>query len=144
MLLLTMVAALAAPAVARPCSGSEPRSADAVRAAEDHWVHLLETHDAAGLACLLAPDFTDSNWAGQRIPRAHILAALPHRPDNSLTLSDIEVTLHGDIGIVRGLNRQTDAAGKSAGTVRFTDIFLYRDGRWQAVSAQETPVRAGQ
>ena len=142
MLLLTMVAALAAPAVVRPCSGSEPRGAGAVRAAEERWVHLLETRDAAGLACLLAPDFTDSNWAGQRIPRAQVLAALPHRPDNFLTLSDVEVMLHGDIAIVHGLNRQTDAAGKPAGAVRFTDVFLYRDGRWQAVSAQETPVRA--
>ena len=144
MLLLTMVAALADFPAARPCPGPDPRTEAAVRATEDRWVHLLETRDAAGLGCLLAPEFVDSNWAGRKVPRAQVLEALPHRPDTSLALSEIDVMLHGDIAIVHGLNRQTDAAGKHAGTVRFTDIFLYRERRWQAVSAQETPVRAMQ
>ena len=121
--------------------GREARSEAAVLAAERHWVRLLETRDAAGLACLLGFEFTDINWAGQSIPRAQVLAALPHRFAVRLDLSDMTVLLHGDVAIVHGLNRQTDAAGKFAGAVRFTDVFLYRDGRWQAVSAQETVLR---
>ena len=144
MLLLMTLAALAVSPAARPCSGPEPRTAAGVRAAEDRWVHLLETRDVDGLACLLAPEFADTNWAGQSVPRASVLAALPHRPDSVLTLSEVAIVLHRNVAIVHGLNRQTDAAGRPTGAVRFTDIFLYRDRRWQAVSAQETPVRAAQ
>jgi len=61
-----------------------------------------------------------------------------------LTLTDLAVALHGDVAIVQGLNRQTNAAGRVLGVVRFTDIFLHRGGRWQAISAQETPVLSGQ
>ena len=31
-----------------------------------------------------------------------------------------------------------DASGKVIARVRFTDIFVYRDGRWQAVAGHET------
>jgi len=34
------------------------------------------------------------------------------------------------IGIIRGLATAVDAKGYSPG-VRFTDIYVYRDGRWQ-------------
>ncbi len=33
-----------------------------------------------------------------------------------------------------------DAGGKPTGAVRFTDVFVWRDGRWRAVSAQETVI----
>ena len=144
MLFLTMLAALAAPVPASPCAGPDARSEDAVRAAEYRWVRLLETRDAAGLACLLAPEFADTTWAGQRLTRTDVLAALPRRAGVRLTLTDLAVALHGDVAIVQGLNRQTNAAGKVLGVVRFTDIFLHRGGRWQAISAQETPVLSGQ
>jgi len=138
--MILILAALAAQA-ARPCSITDSHDAAGLRAAEARWVHLLETRDADGLACLFAPEFVDISWAGQRVPRLQVLAALPHRPDTSLELSEIDVMLRGTIGIVHGLNRQVDGMGKAIGAVRFTDIFIYRDRRWQAVSAQETLVR---
>lgn len=139
--MILILAALATQA-ARPCSITDRHDAAGLRAVEARWVQLLETRDADGLACLLAPEFVDINWAGQRVPRKRVLAALPHRPDSRLELSEIDITLRGAVGIVRGLNRQTDAAGRAIGAVRFTDIFVYRNRRWQAVSAQETLVRA--
>ena len=46
--------------------------------------------------------------------------------------------IYGEIGYVRGLNTVTDPNGKVIANVRFTDIFVYRDGRWQALCGQET------
>jgi hypothetical protein len=31
-----------------------------------------------------------------------------------------------------------DPQGKTVARVRFTDIYVYRDGRWQAVAAHES------
>jgi len=41
----------------------------------------------------------------------------------------------------RGINHLTMPEGQPMVDVRFTDVFVYRQNRWLAVSAQETPVR---
>jgi hypothetical protein len=46
--------------------------------------------------------------------------------------------VEGDMGFARGLNEILDSSGKIVARVRFTDIFTYRDGRWQALAGQET------
>jgi hypothetical protein len=46
--------------------------------------------------------------------------------------------VEGNSGFTRGLATLVDAAGKVVARVRFTDVFTYRDGRWQALAGQET------
>lgn len=118
---------------AAPCSVDPPTRAGLLKAEAD-WVRALETRDAAALACRLAPGFVDTAWNGELHDRAEVLAALPRRTGR-LTLSDLDARLFGKTGLVRGLNTQ------GRGAVRFTDMFLFADGRWQAVSAQETVKR---
>ena len=110
-------------------------------ATENAWVSALERRDSSALECILDPAFSDNDWRGERISRAQILAHLPQRPPSTLRLSELEPTVEGAMAIVRGLNTQTGADGKVIGTVRFTDVFLYRAHRWRAVAAQETLVR---
>jgi hypothetical protein len=50
----------------------------------------------------------------------------------------MKARIYDDTAFVRGLNRVLDASGKVTTSVRFTDIFVYRDDRWQAVAGQET------
>jgi len=49
--------------------------------------------------------------------------------------------LYGDVGIANGSVIATDASGKELDRTMFTDVFVYRDGRWQAINAQENSVR---
>ena len=112
-----------------------------VIATENAWVSALERRDSAALGCILDPAFSDNDWRGERISRAQVLAHLPQRPSSTLRLSELEPIVGGTMAIVRGLNTQTGADGKVIGTVRFTDVFVYRGRRWRAVAAQETPVR---
>jgi ketosteroid isomerase-like protein len=63
-------------------------------------------------------------------------------------LSEMRAQVHGDFGYIRGLAtaiavpgkdaQGKDAQGKVLAKVRFTDIYVYRDGRWQAVAAHES------
>jgi hypothetical protein len=46
------------------------------------------------------------------------------------------------MAIARGLNEISDKDGRIVMRIRFTDVFLYRHGNWQAVATQETPVSA--
>jgi len=36
----------------------------------------------------------------------------------------------------------SDPSGKELDRTMFTDVFVYRDGRWQAVNGQENAVQA--
>ena len=131
-------AAVSAPGTACP---PQPRTAAGVIATENAWVAALERRDSAALACILDAAFSDQDWRGGRVSRAQVLARLPKRPPSTLHLSELQVTVQGTMAMVRGLNTQADAAGKVSGSVRFTDVFAYRGGRWQALAAQETLVR---
>jgi len=49
------------------------------------------------------------------------------------------VDFAGDAAVVHGLNTITQS-GKAPARVRFTDVFVKQNGRWMALSAQETAI----
>ncbi len=53
----------------------------------------------------------------------------------------LDIRLYGDVGIANGTVMMSDENGKETGRNVFTDVFAYRDGRWQAINGQETDVR---
>src|SRR5258708_5312750 len=85
---------------------------------EQAWAKALEHRDTAALDCLLA-------------------AAAKHQPVHH-ELTEMQAHVNGDFGYIRGLATAVDAQGKVQARVRFTDIYVYRDGRWQAVAAHES------
>jgi hypothetical protein len=127
-------------AAAAHCALATPHTAAGALAAEHYWVDAIERRDAAALECLLAPDFSDINWQGRVLTRAEMLDGFTAKPRVTLALDDLTTDVVGDVAVVRGRNRQTGPDGKPAGAVRFTDIFVYRDGAWRAFRAQETVV----
>lgn len=138
-LALLPVGAATASAAALVCH-SQRRTEAAVLATEDAWVAAIENRDVAALDCILDPSFADTSWRGELISRGQVLDRLPGRPESRLTLSDVHAVLIGNVAIVRGVNSQSDR-GRAIGSVRFVDVFAYRSGRWQAVSAQESLIQ---
>lgn len=127
-------------AVAAHCTFHTPRTAAGALAAEREWVTAIEHRDVAALACLLEPGFTDINWRGQLVTRGQMLDVFFAMKAPRPTLDQLTTDVEGDVAVVRGRNRQTGPDGKSAGAVRFTDVFVYRDGAWRALRAQETVI----
>ena len=50
----------------------------------------------------------------------------------------MHVRVYGTVGIVNGIVVETSGSTLVRRTL-FTDVFAYRDGKWQAVNAQELP-----
>jgi ketosteroid isomerase-like protein len=48
--------------------------------------------------------------------------------------------VNGDTGYIRGLAAAMDTQGKLVAKVRFTDVYVYREGRWQCVAGHESMV----
>ena len=137
MLCVVALSALTFPAVME--SQSSPQKA--LRAVEDAWVKALAQHDTAALERILAPEFRHTTYTGAVLGRAESLAAAKDPRGSGVVnhLEDVEVRVFEDqFGIVTGVNAASSPAGSAR--LRFTDVFVYREGRWQAVSAQETLV----
>ena len=126
-----------AQAFAQPLGGE--RTAAAVMAVEHRWLAALNRHDVTALARILGREFIDSDFQGDAITRAQYLAYFAHpiahpAPGVHQTFADTKVRFvaGGEVAIVTGV--VVDGVRHS----RFTDVFVWRDARWQVVTGQET------
>ena len=135
--------------VALSCSparhSSSPRTEEAHRKAliflEHQW---LAAQDAATLERILASDFVHPVPSGDFLTKAqHIDWVTKHpRPANlRFDFDRLDVRIYGNTGIANGSVVTKDSDGKEIARNVFTDVFVYHDGRWQAVNGQETDVR---
>jgi ketosteroid isomerase-like protein len=129
-------------AYAAPCPTEQPKAGSALVQIEQTWAHSLEQRDPATLACILADEFEDVGADGRLTDRAATLAKAAEPRAVHDQLSDLQAHVQGDLGYIRGLATATDAQGKVMGRVRFTDVYVYRDQRWQCVAGQETLLAA--
>jgi hypothetical protein len=134
--------ALAFPARAVALRRSAARDWQAIIALENQWI---DARDASILDRVLADDFMHPVYTGDVInKRQNIEWLMKHpRPANRhARFASIEVRLFGDVAQVYGAVSVSDDNGSEVSRFMFTDVFVCRRGRWQAVSAEETPVVA--
>jgi Domain of unknown function (DUF4440) len=127
-------------AVARPERNPE-QDRQALIALENAW--LKGEHDAAVLDATLASDFVHPVVTGDFLTKEqHIYYSSRHVPPSNLRkrFGNLSVRVYGDVGIVNGIVVTSDEHGKDVTRAIFTDVFVYRDGRWQAINAQENKV----
>ncbi len=106
---------------------------------EHRWLQAEDNPSA--LESILADDFVHVLPFGF-IKKAEQLKYMRSHPapetGSSKHFEDLRVRVFGSAGVVNGIVVATDPAGKARKTM-FTDVFAYRDGKWQAVNAQELP-----
>jgi len=125
---------------AAACPVGQAKNGDALVEVEQTWAKALEKKDVGTVSCILAEEFQDIEPDGEVRDRASSLEHIAHRRPGSNRLSELTPHVYGEVAYVRGLNTVVDADGKSLARVRFTDIFVYREGRWLAVAGQESLV----
>ena len=136
--ILIALVVLVLPALAAACPKNQPKTEAALLDLERNWAQALGRHDADTVACMVADEFEDADVDGSLHTRAQMLAHIPQRKPGTNHLTEMRAHVEGNFGFVRGLNEVLDPAGKMVARVRFTDIFTYRDGRWQALAGHET------
>ena len=125
-------------AVAGPCPKGEPRDNHALIQIEQTWARALEQRDAASLSCILANEFEDTGPDGTLTNRAATLAKAAEHPALHHDLTDLHAHVQGDFGYILGLATAINAQGNIVARVRFTDVYVYREGRWQCVAGHES------
>lgn len=97
--------------------------------------------DCAGWGALLAAEWSVIHITGNVITKAEALemCRTPRPPDFDMTIDEVSIRVFGDAAVVTGRTRATTGgAGSVTLTIRFTDVFVRRDGRWQVVASQAT------
>ena len=123
---------------AADCPKNQPKTEAALIQLEQNWAAALSRKDVDAVACMLSDEFEDADVDGSLHTRAQTLEHIPNKKPGTNQLSEMRAHVEGDMGFTRGLATLVDASGKVVARVRFTDVFTYRDGRWQALAGQES------
>jgi Domain of unknown function (DUF4440) len=102
------------------------------------------THERSILERLLAPEWRVTRSDGRISTREEVLREFDTGANRLQggKIDDILVRTFGDVAVVTG---RTQARGEYAGqsydvTLRFTDVFVRRNGQWQAVASHATRI----
>ncbi len=125
-------------AFAENCPTGQSKEAASLAQIEQNWARALERSDAAALDCILAKEFEDAGPDGQLTDRAETLAKAAKPRSVRHELSELHPHVEGDFGYIRGTAAAIDPSGKVVARVRFTDVYAYREGRWQCVAGHES------
>ena len=117
---------------------------DSIRALETMRGKALMAADTATIGRLTADEFVEISRLGQLRSKADNLRDIA---SGALKLTSVKydstsVRIYGDVAVLRGI---ADNAGSFrgfpfSGRIWYTRIFVRREGRWQAVAMQHTPI----
>jgi ketosteroid isomerase-like protein len=117
----------------------------ALRRASHAWAQAVVRRDTATIARLLADEFFAVAPRGTRT-KAETLDAVAHGGAAPLEASDDgiqSVRVYGTTGVIRGVASRIvrDSTGaRRTQRSNFLEVFVRRDGRWQAVAGHYFPV----
>lgn len=139
--------ALCALLLAAPLTAQQPAAVaaeDSVRAVEMARAQALLHADTVALSRMLAAEFIEVSRLGQIRTRADNIRDIA---SGELKLTNVRydslaVRIYGDVAVLRGIADNTGVfrGFPFAGRIRYTRVFVRRDGRWQAVTMQQTPM----
>jgi hypothetical protein len=125
----------------RPGSAAE----DSVRAVEMARGEALLHADTVALSRMVAPEFIEISRLGQIRTRADNIGEIATGALRLLSVKydSLFVRIYGDVALLRGIadNAGTYRGFPFAGKIRYTRVFVRRDGRWQAVAMQQTSMQ---
>lgn len=110
-----------------------------VLAMENAWNHAELHNDASAVQLLLADDFIMTTADGTLYNKAQSVASVrdkSYQPE-VLQSSNMKVHQYGNTAIVTGVYREkgTDKGKPWERTGRFTDTWIFLDGRWQCAAS---------
>lgn len=109
------------------------------------WNEAQVNRDARALDAMLGSHFVNTEYDGEVSDRAQFLAGIrdPQFNLTSLSIQDTKVSMYGDSAVVTGTYRTKGTyQGKPYEHVgRFTDTWVFAEGRWQCVASHTSLVK---
>jgi len=140
---VTWLLLLCSAAYAAACPSGQAKDEATLLQIENTWAQAAEKHDVAALDCILASDFEEVGAEGQLIDRSHMPQSAADPQAVHYELLEMHAHVYGDAAYVRGIGAAV-RDGKMTPKTRFTDVSVYREGRWQCVAGQEAKFPAAE
>lgn len=126
-------------------SAGAPADRDAVleqlKGIEEEWARANNEGDREAAARILAEEYVGTAHDGKTERKAEYLRNLrPSTQVESQSFEDLKVVVAGGRAILTGV-MEVDFKGGRTGRFRFVDTFVWRDGRWQAVTSTTTEIQ---
>jgi len=126
--------------------GQEKTAEQTLLQLENDWSQADLHKDAAALNRILAEDWIGIDFEGTVLNKTQALRGIASDAAalESTILRNMKVRIYGDTAVITGTDtEQGEYHGKdSSGSYVWTDVFVRRNGRWQAVSSQSTKLTA--
>jgi ketosteroid isomerase-like protein len=106
---------------------------------EHLWNEAQVNRDARALDSMIGGAFVNTEYDGEVSDKAKFLDDIrdPHFNLRSLTIQDLKVSMYGDSAVVVGVyhTRGTYQSKPYEHSGRFTDTWVFTEGRWQCVAS---------
>ena len=113
-----------------------------VRRLEHQWIEAFLRGDTETLDRILADDFIFTDPEGKLLTKAEWIADITsgELTFESIHIDDLQVRMYGDAAVANGrvTVKARSKEGGFNGQYCYTDMYVKRDGRWQAVAEQAT------
>jgi ketosteroid isomerase-like protein len=112
---------------------------------ERDWGDALAKRDLVALDRILGDDHSVITKDGSVLTKAQELAKHSESADELFDLEPMKVRIFGDAAVVTGGHREKSQYNgrDTSGHYRWMDVFVKRNGRWQAVASELTRVEEG-
>ena len=141
---LLCILLLASIAIGGPVRTSNSSTEEFVSFLEDAWVNAILTKNINVLNHVMADDFGGISPNGYPYSKDEAIRDLKsgNYVVQSMTLDHVKVRVFGDTALVTYYQNEKSKFGNEdcSGRYAFTDVWAKRDGGWQAVASQGTPV----
>jgi ketosteroid isomerase-like protein len=112
---------------------------------ERDWNQAEMKQEAAWFERTLTDEFTGvDSRTGKPTTKAQVIADIKKSTTGSADLSGLDVKIQGDTAVVTGLTHNKGKDDKGAAfdrRIRFTDVWVKRDGKWLVLSSHGTDVK---
>jgi uncharacterized protein (TIGR02246 family) len=144
-LILTAVLAVLSAAVFAQKPADAVAVEKEIRQLEEQLRAAAVKADTAAFERLLADDYTTTNLKGLTRSKAEVIADAKSgaAKTESLTLDSVKVRVYGDAAVLTADRtvKSTLRGQDTSGRLREIRVFVKRNGRWQAVAMQATPIQ---
>jgi ketosteroid isomerase-like protein len=109
---------------------------------EEQWVAAILAKDTATIDRLLSDDFVGTT-DDRRYAKQQAIDDVKEGTHESLRLDDLQVRVFGDTAIVDVDQTEKSRHGDEdfSGTYMFTNVWVKRNGEWQAVASHGSRIR---
>jgi hypothetical protein len=135
---------LASVSIGGPVRASNSSTEEFIRFLEDAWVNAIVHKDINVLNHVIADDFGGLSPNGYAYTKEEAISDLQSGSYvvESMALDNVKVRVYGDTALVTLYQNEKSKFGDEdrSGRYAFTDVWVKRDGVWQAVASQGTTV----